>query len=393
MSSTVMPGLSQPLSSGEFVVGDLERLEEIERKQRRVAEFLEENGFDGLLLQRPGNFAWFTAGTESTRGESTEPIAALFITRDARVIITSNTDTAQLFERELPGLGFQLKERPWHEPRQTLVEDICRGRFVAGDTGAAGATDVDERLRGFRLPLSAYECGRMRELGPLVAHAVEATARNCAAGSSETEIAGEVAHRLMRHQVIPERIQVWADGRAGRYPHARFGTQCVNRYGTILAVGRRWGLHAGACRTFSFGTPPDELRDAHSHATLAQSSGMYFSQTEWELGEVWERVQRIYEKFGRSDEWQKADQGELIGYEAVEVPLVPNSTYRLEKQMPLFWHPLVASAPVGDTILIGAGRFEVLTVMQDWPRFHVEVKKTRFERPGILERTTGERPA
>ncbi len=386
MSSTVLSDQSHPLSSASFVVGDADRLEEIERKQQRVAAFLDENGFDALLLQRPANFAWFTTGSESTRGESTEPIASLFLTREARVVITSNSDTALLFERELPGLGFQLKERPWQEPRQTLVEDICRGRFVAGDSGVAGATDVSDRLRDLRVPLTEFECGRMRELGRLVAHAVEATARHCQQGASEADIAGEVAHHLIRHQVMPERIQVWADGRAAQYPHGRFGTQSVNRYGTILAVGRRGGLHAGAARTFSFGPPPDELREANFHALLAQATGVYFSKPEWEFGEVWNRVQRIYEKFGRTDEWQKADQAEVTGYEAVEMPVVPDSPFRLKEHTALFWHPIVATAASGDTVLISRGSFEVLTAMEDWPRLQIEVKKTRFDRPDILER-------
>ena len=41
------------------------------------------------------------------------------------VVVTTNAESAQLFDRELQGLGFQLKERPWHEPRSTLIEDLC----------------------------------------------------------------------------------------------------------------------------------------------------------------------------------------------------------------------------------------------------------------------------
>jgi Xaa-Pro aminopeptidase len=384
--STVFSGQSGALSSGEFRIGDIERLEEIERKQRAVADFLTETGSDALLLQRPANFAWFTTGSDNSRGESTEVGAALFITREARVVVTSNVDSAQLFERDLPRLGFQLKERPWHEPRQTLIDDICRGRFVSGDTLSAGTTDVSERLTSMRTPLSAFECRRMRELGKLVAHAVEATARNCARGTTEAEIAGEAAHRLIRHQILPERIQAWSEDRAARYPHGRFGNQPVERYGTISIVGRRWGLHAAATRTFCFGKPPDELREAYFRATLAQATGMYFCQPNWEFAEVWDRVKRIYEKYGCADEWQNADQAEVIGYDAVEVPLVPRSTFRLEQRQPVFWHPLVGSAIVGDTILIVENGFDLVTGMEEWPRLKVQVKGTRIDRPDILQR-------
>ena len=42
---------------------------------------------------------------------------------------------------------------------------------------------------------------------------------------------------------------------------------------------------------------------------------MYFSQAGWELGEVWKRIRRIYEKFGCANEWRLATQAEIIGYE------------------------------------------------------------------------------
>jgi Xaa-Pro aminopeptidase len=384
--STVFSGQSGALSSGEFRIGDIERLEEIERKHRTVGQYLEETGSDALLLQRPANFAWFTTGSDNSRGESTEVGAALFITREARVVITSNVDSAQLFERDLPRLGFQLKERPWHEPRQTLIDDICRGRLVTGDTLSTSTTDVIERLLAMRLPLSEFECRRVRELGKIVAHAVEATARTCARGATEAEIAGEAAHRLIRHQVLPERIQAWSEDRAARYPHGRFGNQPVEHYGTISIVGRRWGLHAAATRTFCFGKPPEELRDDYFRATLAQTTGMYFSHPNWDLAEVWERVRRIYEKYGCPDVWQNADQAEIIGYEAAEVPLVPRSTFRLEQRLPIFWHPLVGSAIVGDTVLTGESGFNVVTGMEEWPKLKVQVKKTRIERPDILQR-------
>ena len=131
--STVTWKPAGPISSAEFQIVDPERISDIQHKHRVVTDFLESRRLDALLLQRSGNFSWFTSGGDCSRGGSPEATAALFITPEARVVVTTNADSAQLFDRELQGLGFQLKERPWHEPRQTLVDDICRGRFVAGD--------------------------------------------------------------------------------------------------------------------------------------------------------------------------------------------------------------------------------------------------------------------
>jgi Xaa-Pro aminopeptidase len=388
--SAVISGPVEPASSGEIQISTPERGLDVEQKHRLVSEFLESHQYDALLLQEPGSFAWFTSGADCSRGGSSESIAALFITPEARVVMTSNVDSAQLFERELPGLGFQLKERPWYEPRHVLIEDVCRGRTVASDGNFGFTNNVSPQLIGLRLPLTVLECERLRELGRAVAHSVEASARNCQAGETEAEIAAETAHRLIKRQVIPERIQVCADGQNVRHRHWSFGTRRARHCCVISAVGRRWGLQVGATRTVCFGEPSDELRKAHHRTVLAHATGMYFCQPEWELFEVWNRVQRIYEKFGVAEEWRHADQAEIIGYQVTEVPIVPKSEFRLAPRMAVHWHPSVGPAAAGDAILVADDGFEVLTPMENWPKITVEVKGSAIHCPDILRRATAD---
>ena len=71
-----------------------------------------------LLLQHPANFSWLTVGGGAVRCETNGCGPALFVTPDARVMVCNNVDTPLIFEHEVAGLGFQLKERPWSEPRR-----------------------------------------------------------------------------------------------------------------------------------------------------------------------------------------------------------------------------------------------------------------------------------
>lgn len=383
--ATLMYG-SAPVSSGEFPAINPDRSIDIEHKHSRVCEFLETHRYDALLLQRPGNFAWFTSGTDCTRNGSPETTAALFITPDSRVIACSNADSAQLFDRELFGLGFQLKERPWFEPRHVLINDLCRGRTVASDTGVGRTDDVSSLLTGMRTPLTSIECERLREIGRIVAHAVEATARNLRQGQAEAEAAGELAHRMIKQQVIPERIQIWADGQGQRYRHWGYGNDRIERYCVLSAIGRGHGLCVGAARTVSFGKPPEAVRMAHGRASLMLATGIHFSQPDWEIFEIWNRVKRIYEKFDCPDEWQLADQSDVIGYEISEIPLVPKSEFQLTPGMPVFWHPSVGPILVGDTVLVGERGTERLTPTDNWPKLKIEVKGARIDCPAILQR-------
>ncbi|QDU82003.1 Metallopeptidase family M24 [Polystyrenella longa] len=377
---------SLPVSSAEISTIDPQRLLEVDEKHKKLIEFLESHQLDALLLQKPENLSWFTAGGDFARMGSSETAGSIFVTPAARLLATNSIDAARIFDREIPGFGFQVKERPWHESPETLIEDLCRSRRVASDTGQHSTKDVSLHLKNLRVSLTERDCGLLRELGRDISHAVEATARNLQRGQTEAEIAAQLAHRLIKRNIVPDRIQVLADGQSQRYPSWSYGDDRVERYCIISAVGRRNGLHVGASRTVSFGALPRTVRDAHFRVMLVQATGMHFSQPDWEMFEIWNRIQRIYEKFGHPLEWRRAEQASVMGYKASEVPLVPNSQFRLEENMVLHWHPSIGAAMVGDSILVAEGGFELLTPLDEWPKIKIEVKGLPIYRPDILQR-------
>ena len=132
--STATIDLSDPSPSAEFAIVDTDRVSEIATRHQRVADFLRQEKYAALLIQEPSNFAWLTAGACNERGGSTGRTGSIFVTPDARVLVCSNADTAQFFETEVSNMGFQLKERPWFEPRNVMVAeprslDVCPNRL------------------------------------------------------------------------------------------------------------------------------------------------------------------------------------------------------------------------------------------------------------------------
>ncbi|MEZ6044737.1 MAG: hypothetical protein R3C11_03980 [Planctomycetaceae bacterium] len=71
-----------------------------------------------------------------------------------RLLATNSIDSGRLFDRQIPGFGFQVKERPWHESPETLIEDLCRSRRVASDTGVGSTKDVSLHLKNLRVNLN-----------------------------------------------------------------------------------------------------------------------------------------------------------------------------------------------------------------------------------------------
>src|SRR5205823_14825849 len=112
-----------------------------------------------------------------------------------RWLLCSNVDTHRLFDEELDGLGFQLKEWTWDGGRADLLLNVTTGRKVASDRPFPNIPQITDRLRPLLRVLSRFDREAYRELGRLVAHAVEATARNIARGQTEEEEIGRASCR------------------------------------------------------------------------------------------------------------------------------------------------------------------------------------------------------
>ena len=185
-----------------------DRRADIDAKMARVAELLQEVGCEGLLLLDPANFAWLTSGAMS-RGlgdPAAEPAA--YGNGEHRWIIASNIDSQRLFDEEVDGLGFQLKEWPWHWGREQFLADLCQNRKVACDRPVNGGVNVAEPMRRLRRRLTIYEQACQLAVGQTVAHALEATCRTLSQGETEREIAGHLSHRLIHRGILPLHIGV-----------------------------------------------------------------------------------------------------------------------------------------------------------------------------------------
>src|SRR5262249_10599510 len=154
----------------------------------------------------------------------------LYFSSEQRWLIAANADSQRLFDEELDGLGFQLKEWPWHWGREQLLTTLCQGRRVASDVPFGQLKVVRETLLRLRRSQSAYEQACYQALGQIVSHALEACCRNLRPGENEREIAGQISHRLLHRGAHPLNISVAADGRSRVYRQGSFTSTPVEKF-------------------------------------------------------------------------------------------------------------------------------------------------------------------
>jgi Xaa-Pro aminopeptidase len=388
-SVDTLPALTDPAADH----GDVElraRRNDVEEKHQRIRDFLDASGHDAVVLGLTDSVSWFTAGGDLGQDLSSGQSAILlFINRTCRAVIADNVQSSRVFEEELAGLGFQLKERPWYDDPFQVVAELCHNKRVATDLGGNGCSQTRreaDALRSLRRRLTGLERQRLRELGRSLTLAVEATCRNFDRGEREADVAGHLAHRLIRQGVVPVDLRVASDDRLARFRQPIFKASPILKRATIAVTGRRHGLCASLTRTVSFGPIDRDYKAHHFLATMVDATCIFFSRPGETISEIFRRAKRIYEKFDHPHEWTLDYQGSLIGSGPREVLLRPDSSLVLESDTALAWSPSVGAARTEDTVVIDSRGYEVVTASQNWPQIDVAVKGFVIPRPGVLER-------
>jgi hypothetical protein len=349
-----------------LVAADARRLD-VDGKQQLVARLLSDSECEGLLVLHPPNIRWLTSGAQSVGLYGRDEAPALYFNPQQRWLIASATDSPRLFAEDLDGLGFMLKEWPWTASREQLLADLVFGRQVACDQPFRDTRFAGTFLASERRKLTPYEAGRLTELGELVAHAVQATARNFAWGDPEEEIAGHVAHRLLRHGVEPVAVQVNGDGRGRTFRRRSWLGERVERCCVLQATGRKFGLHATAARTV-FRSPPDEdERDEFEVALRWRVAHLATAHVGERVATALEAGKAMLRPTPHEHEWRLSPPVCLTGREPSEGVFLPAAQDRWTPGWAAVWQERIGAAAVVDTYSLAEDGWHLATTPDDWP--------------------------
>jgi Xaa-Pro aminopeptidase len=363
-----------------------DRRADLEAKQVRIAALLQEVGCEGLLVLAPENFVWLTSGA-TVRGiidPAQEP--GLYFSAEQRWVLSSNVDTQRLFDEELDGLGFQLKEWPWHWGREQLLTDLAQGRRVACDRPRGECLFVGRQLERLRRIQTGYDLACYVALGEIVAHALEATCRTMATGETEREIAGQLSHRLMHRGVYPLLVSVAADGRSRLYRQHGFTAAPIEKYAVLTVAARKYGLCVMASRSVSFGPPDPQFRREQDTASKVSAGYVAATWPDAVPREILAAGRRIYQLCGFDHEWLLSPQGHITGRAPVELALTPKTEELFQAGWAITWQASAGAALSCDTLLATDEGPRLLTPTEVWPLKRIRIQGADFVRPDILQR-------
>jgi hypothetical protein len=387
-SATVIPASPAPSNNAAQVnlMAPSDRRADVDAKQGHIASLLESLKCEGLLVLGEENVAWLTAGGTSRGVIDPGQTPALYFSPEGRWILCSNVDSQRLFDEEIDGLGYQLKEWPWHWGRAQLLSDLCQGRRVACDEPCNGCQPIGDRLRLMRRRLTVYEQACYRALGQIVSHALEAACRTLSVGDSEREIAGQLSHRLMHRGATPLSVQVAADGRARLYRHGGFTSAPVKTYCVLKVTARKYGLSATASRSVCFGQPDAGLRREHDTACKVTATYVASSWPDSVPKQILAGGRRIYQMSGAEHEWLLCPQGHLTGHLPVELALTPQTEELFQAGWAVTWQSSCGNGLSCDTFQMTEDGPRTVTAAESWPLKRIRIQGAEFVRPDLLIR-------
>lgn len=351
-----------------------DRRADIDAKQAALLPVLRSLGVDTLVLFMPAHVAWFTAGMNVPGLLPDTERPGVYTNGQSRWLVCSNADSQWLFDEELDGLGFQLKEWYWEAGRSDFLAYLTDGARVAADRPFPGIPLANEHLRPLLRVLTPFEQLQYRNLGALVAEAVETTARAFAHQRTEQEVAAQVGHRLLHHGVEPVALSVTADGRGAKYRRAGAGPHPVTRTAVVQATGSRDGLFVTCSRTVSFGPVPPEFAAAHDLAVKQAGSFRSWTKPNKTIGAIGVAGRAVLGSGPFEFDYRLSPPGYGAGRFAAEFLGRPGAEEVLAAGNAVVWQPRVGPAAVVDTLLVTDAEPSAVTPPGEWPVKRVVVR-------------------
>ena len=343
------------------------RRADIDAKQAILARLLGELQCEAVVLLMPAHVAWFTGGM-NVRGliaDGERP--GIYTNGRQRWLFCSNTDTQRLFDEELDGLGFMLKEWHWASGRATLLGDLVVNKKVASDRPYPSMPLVNDRLRPILRSLMPSDIARFRELGRVVAHALEATARKIERGESEEDVAGALAHRIFHRGAEAHAISVTAEGRSGAFRRAGYTRAKVETLCTLQATAARDGLFATASRTVCFGPPLEAYRAEFDAACRVAAVDRHESRPDGTIASAVDTANAMLKSTPFEHEWRLSPAGYGTGWFPAEELRKAGIDEKFVAHQAIVWQARVGAAGIVDTVLVGEGVCEAITPTEQWP--------------------------
>ncbi|MFW5750556.1 MAG: M24 family metallopeptidase [Planctomycetota bacterium] len=360
----------------------------LDDKLSRLRTLLDERQAQGLLLTRCSNFAWLTGGGDNhVRNTSDLGASSLLVTPDQAYYLGNNIESPRVQAEEIDGLGFSVREFPWHasNPLVEIADLLGADATLLSDNGAGGSANIESDIAPLRWRLYPDEVETMRAAGRIAGESIQAAARALERGVSEYALAARLCAEVVERGGFPAVSMVAADERIERYRHPIATDARIARRAMLVLCVRLRGLIASCTRLVELGSISDEIRRRHRAVCTVDATFHQTCRAGASAGAVFRAGREAYAATGFAEEWKLHHQGGATGYETRDYLGNDACPHTVLDPQAFAWNPSITGTKSEGTIIAWSDRHEVVTEPGDWPTITVEGPAGPVDRPDILE--------
>ena len=356
-------------------------------KRKKVREYLECKGLDGLLISTREQFAWVTGGGDShVVFNSNLGFGTLAITRDKAYLVAHSMDAQRLLAEQADGQDYELVVMRWYDGdvRNKALE--LAGKKVAADTDFPGTLNVYDDLVDLHYPMTELEMERTRWLAVETDCLYTRFAETVKPGETEQEIAARfhAAHLAAGMQV--DVLIVGSDERCFHYRHPIPTAKKLERYLMLHTAARRWGLHCNLTRFIHFGAPSAQIRRVTDAAANVEARVFQMLEPGLPFAEILRAQKEWYAEQGFAEEWRNHFQGGPTGYVIVDAGRCLTGK-AVQINQPYEWFITVTGTKMGELSLMSEAGLEIASFTSStWPGMEIETGKGSLIVPDLLVR-------
>lgn len=338
-----------------------------EVRREKLLDVMDRRDLGAVLLRRPANFAWYTAGADN-RVDHADPlgVAAILLTADGEYLLTDNIEAPRMREEETP--GFKVLEHPWYGSPADVMGEMVGGGPLGVDHPLEGGVDVSLDIAPLRYVLDEEAVERYRRLGRDTEVAVtEAVDSLSPDESGELQVAANLQAACRRRNIFTPVLMAASGERMARYRHPipRDKEGRLGRMAMMVVCAERGGLYANLTRVVYLGDSGEEILHRQRACEALLRRMREATAPGRTLAEVFEDCKRFYAEEGFPEEWRNHHQGGLTGYASREVIATPHTHVEIEPGMAFAWNPSITGAKAEETFVLTGSGTEVICGSQD----------------------------
>jgi Xaa-Pro dipeptidase len=336
------------------------------QKIERLRNWINEKGFDSVLLSRCENFAWLTVGGDNHVVINSEfGTGHLLITPKDQFLLAYTMDGPRLMNEQVKGQGYSLVTNDWFSGDPRLNINKLGGDKIASDSNFPGTQDCSGEILLLHDPMSALEKDRLRWLGRTTGLVFEQAAPLIHPGMTEWEIAAIFKALFHLNLIDLDVLLVGTDERAMNIRHFIPSQRRLEKYVLINPAAKRWGLHANVSRCMNFGPLDKDFANSYGIAASVLTKMMEIVSDGVKFSEVLKTMTDSYISHQIPDGWKQHFPGGVTGYVLADCRC--ETELKIVNDQAYDWYATMPGVMIEELSVLGENGLEIPSLGTNWP--------------------------